>query len=329
MIGVRHLRTGFVSAWLVFLALSVAFLQAAPAAAQPSPADKAAAAAAYDEGAELFERAQYAAAAQAFLRADDRIPSIDALRSALTSVRKSNDYLLVVKVAERIQAREASDPKLAASSRQALLEASRHLSRIDLDCAPKPCSLTLDSAETAAGVTYVLPGTHALGATAIGREPVQQQLTLDAGSTYRVVLHLKSPEAAPTAAQGSQASASATHNSPPVSPAAEASHKPLPRSVFYVGVAATLVLAALTTWSGLDTLAARDDLPDRPHQSDIDGVKHRILRSDILFGSTLLVGAATTYAGLRLVSWDASAPSKHGTLMPVTRGALLSVTGRF
>jgi hypothetical protein len=330
MIGVRHVRQRLNSAWLVFIALTVALFHTSTVRAEPSPADRAAAAAAYDEGAELFERAQYGAAAQAFLRADDRAPSTDALRSSLTAVRKSNDYLLVVKVAERALAREASDPKLAASGRQALLEASQHLSRIDLDCAPKPCSVSLDGTRVASGISYALPGTHVIGATATEMAAAEERIKLDAGSTYHAVLHPKSPADATKAAPSrAKAGTSATHNSPPVSPAAEGAHKPLPRGVFYAGVATTLVLAAVTVWSGLDTLSARDNLPERPHEADIDGVRHRILRSNVLFGGTVLVGAATTYAGLRLVDWSPSPSSKNGTLVPVAGGALLSVTGRF
>jgi hypothetical protein len=99
--------------------------------------------------------------------------------------------------------------------------------------------------------------------------------------------------------------------------------------VFYAGAAATAVLAALTIWSGVDTLSSRNDLPDPAPQRDIDDVKGKMLRSNLLFGGTVISGALTTYAGFALVDWKRQGPENHGTLEPVPRGALVRLTGRF
>jgi hypothetical protein len=313
------------SALLVVVALSCP----APASAAPSDAKRRAAAAAYDEGTDLFERAQFAAAAQAFLRADNQLPSSDAVSSALVSARKSNDHLLVVQVAERAIARESADPKLAATARQALLEAARHLSLVDLDCAPKPCALMIDGASAEPGSQYLLPGTRSVVATAAGAEPAEERLRLEAGASYRIVLHPVAPGAAATPSEvKTTRDARAAHNSPPRE-GAESARKPLPPVAFYVGAAVTVVLAVATTWSGLDTLSARNDLPDRATESDIDEVKGKIRRTDILLGGSVLAGALTTYAGLALVDWRGPPPAKHGTLGPVQRGAVMTVTGHF
>lgn len=314
--------------------LSGALLVGTSVAAQPKPAPSAAerdqAARAYDEGATLFDRAQYAAAARAFLRADDTLPSSDAVSSALVAARKSDDHLLVVKVAERAIARENVDSKLSAQGRQALLDAARHLARLDLGCEPEPCTITLDQIEVKSGSHYVLPGTHAVSAGAPGLAPADERLRLDAGVTYRVLLH-------PVRPGSTERPSEIAREAVPASPAGAAlpgesdrtGKKPLSPVVVYTGAAVTAVLAALTIWSGIDTLSAKSDLPDPAPQGEIDDVKSKILRSNLLFGGTLITGALTTYAGFALVDWNRQAPQKHGTLGAVPRGALLTFAGQF
>ncbi|HMJ15355.1 MAG TPA: hypothetical protein VK524_28260 [Polyangiaceae bacterium] len=321
MTFVRFIATG---------ALSGAILLAGNAAAQPTTkAQRDQAAAAYDEGATLFDRAQYAAAAVAFLRADDTLTSSDAVSSALVSARKTNDHLLIIKVAERAIARETLDPKLSAQGRQALIDAARHLAQVDLSCEPEPCSIALDQVEVKPGTHYLLPGTHAASASAPGFTPDDERLRLDASVTYRVVLHPVRPGSAmrPSEIATSQPPAAAT---PAANARADrAKTKPLPPAAFYTGAAVTAVLAALTVWSGIDTLAAKSDLPDPAPQSDIDDVKGKILRSNLLFGGTLITGALTTYAGFALVNWKGAASQKHGTLEAMPRGAMLNFAGTF
>jgi hypothetical protein len=314
--------------------LGAALLFEGSLAAQPKPTVSAAerdqAARAYDEGATLFDRAQYAAAAQAFLRADDTLPSSDAVSSALVAARKSDDHLLVVKVAERAIARESVDAKLSAQGRQALLDAARHLARLDLGCEPEPCTITLDQVEVKSGSRYVLPGTHSVSASAPGFAPADERLRLDAGVTYRVLLHPVRPGST------ERPSEIAREAPPPPAPSAALpgdsdrdAKKPFSPVVVYTGAAVTAVLAALTIWSGIDTLSAKGDLSDPAPQGEIDDVKSKILRSNLLFGGTLISGALTTYAGFALVDWDRQAAPKHGTLEAVPRGALLTFAGQF
>ena len=54
----------------------------------------------------------------------------------------------------------------------------------------------------------------------------------------------------------------------PPSASADASAKPLPPAAFWVGGAATLALAGLSTWSGLEALAARDKYDSQPASYD-------------------------------------------------------------
>ena len=233
-------------------------------------------------------------------------------------------------MAERAIARESVDAKLSAQGRQALLDAARHLARLDLGCEPEPCTITLDQVEVQSGSQYVLPGTHAVSAGAPGFAPADERLRLDAGVTYRVLLHPVRP--------GSTERPSEIAREAPPAPAANAplpgdsergAKKPFGPVVVYTGAAVTAVLAALTIWSGIDTLSAKSDLSDPAPQGEIDDVKSKILRSNLLFGGTLITGALTTYAGFALVDWNRQAPRKHGTLEAVPRGALLTFAGQF
>lgn len=275
------------------------------------------AAAAYDRGVAHFNRGEFEEAAQAFLRADELVPSDDALGNAITAADRAGDHLLVVHAAERAVGRDPSSA-LAASARKAQADSARHLARVELGCQPGPCTITFDGEANAPGSHYVLPGTHKALATS-GAARAEQSLDLEPGATYRVVLHPVTPGSTRHAAE-------ITRSAPPARDRSAAS-KPLPPAVFYVGVGATVVLAGATTWSGLDTLSAKHALPDRPTTAQVDAVKSRILRTDILLGGSVIAAALTTWAGVSLVDWNGGTAS--AVLVPAPGGALGAAVGRF
>jgi hypothetical protein len=90
----------------------------------------------------------------------------------------------------------------------------------------------------------------------------------------------------------------------------------------------TGVLLILTTWSGFDTLSARDDLPERPTRDQIDDVEGRITRTDVLLAATVVAGAATGYAGIALVNWGGKSSARIG-VGPAASGLQAKITGRF
>jgi hypothetical protein len=318
------------------VAATVLSFGASPALGQqPSASTRSKAAEHYDRGVEHFERAEYAAAVREFLAADELVPSADALNSAIAAARRSNDHLLVLRASQRAIARESVDPKLAAGAREALAEASRHLARIEASCEPAPCALELDGEPIPPGTNYALPGTHTIVAKAEGRQASEERLAMAAGASYRVALTLKAvgDAASPTPAPA-VAPAETKPTAPPTpdkhSPApSEQEHKerPLPPVVFYAGAGVTGVLLILT-WSGFDTLSARDDLPERPTRDQIDDVEGRITRTDVLLVSTLLAGAATGYAGIALVNWNGKSGARVG-VAPIAGGCQAGISGRF
>ncbi len=300
----------------VLPALAIALGLTRPALGD-APDQRSQAASAYDQGVAHFDHAEFEEAAHAFLRADELLPSDDALGNAITAARRANDHLLVVQAAERAIGR-GRDSALASQARAALAEAATHLARIELGCQPAPCSVTLDGEANVPGSHYVLPGTHRAVATS-GRARAEQALALEPDSTYRVLLHAVAPGVEHHAAD-------ITREHKPGGGEPQRS-RPLSPAVFYVGVGATAVLAGVTTWSGLDALSAKQALSSTPTTSAVDDVRSRARRTDILLGSAVLVGALVTWAGVSLVDWgggDASA-----TLAPTRGGAIWVTRGRF
>ncbi len=311
---------------VIGLTVSFGLLCAGTARAAPTAAEKASAAAAYDAGVKHFDRAEYREAARAFLKADSIVPSADAVENAIVAARKANDHLLVVQAAQRAEARAPEDGKLAAEARAALAESAPHLARVELGCDAVPCHLVLDGDPVSAGSRYLLPGTHSVDAVSDAAR-AHRDLSLDAGATYRVVLHPAAPAAHEPAADGGAPHSAPSKPAGRTTPPPDASRRPLPPAVFWVGAGLTVALAGATTWSGLDALSAKRNLPADYTPTQGDDVRARMRRTDYLLGGALLLGAATTWAGISLVDWDGGKAS--AALVPTRGGAVGAIGGRF
>jgi hypothetical protein len=341
-----RLRECRVHAASVALASSLVLTGVAPAHAEPSPRDQARAAQEFDSGVSLFEAAEYEAAARAFLRADVIAPNSEAVSNAIAAARKVNNHLLVAEAAERGISRQSADPGLGATARQALAEAARHLARVELSCDPTPCEVWMDGAKVAPGVHWAVPGTHGLAATRAGAARVEETHSLLAATTYRVALHVNLPGSSAQAATVAITKVESEPPSPEQTPAQSAatptpkeepapktprdsgttSRKGLSPTWFYVSAAVTAGLAGVWIWSGIDTLSANGDLPDNARLPEIDDVQGMAIRTDVLLGGTVVLGAVTAYLGLAGVDWGGNAESA----LVVTRdGALLSTCGTF
>jgi hypothetical protein len=302
-------------------ALVLLLLAATPAAGQSS----AEAADAFDRGVKHFQRAEYELAARSFARADELVPAPNALKNAIAAARKAGAHLLVAELAERAERRAGSAPELAAQARAALAEASLKLARLELDCAPPPCVIVVDDERVETGTRFVLPGIHTLSSTAEGGARAEERMQLAAGATYRIVLHPVAGGAQPIPAQVSSSTARGAAQPAADRPAVD--DRPLSPAVFWIGAAASLALAGVTTWSGLDALSAKRDLPKAPSPEQSDTVRAKVLRTDLLLAGTLLVGGLTAYAGFSLVDWRGGGAS--AVVAPLPGGAYASAVARF
>lgn len=155
-------------------------------------------------------RAWYDAAAKAFLDADEIVPNDRALVNAIAAARRSGQNLLVAQAAERAIARHGLDVGAATLARDALTEAARNLTRIDVRCAPEPCTIVVDQVPVSSGPQYFLPGTHDFIGQGPNETRAAERLTTIAGASYRVVLELS-----PVAPEGSSANQVVARSSSP------------------------------------------------------------------------------------------------------------------
>lgn len=278
------------------------------------PSSEGDAARAFEDGVRQFRRADYRAAAAAFLRADELAPSTEALENAIAAARRANDHLLVVTISRRALSREAAAPALAANAREALALAERHLSRLELGCvSTEPCTLVLDGSSVNPGSVHVLPGLHTISASTARGENAEVRLEAAAGASYQ--LQLRPVPAPGKPGKPGKPRTHAASNPEKVRPTA--ANKPLPPTAFWISLGVTGALAGVTTWSGIDTLNARDRLPEPPTRAELDDVRGRIQRTDVLVAATVVLAAITTYGGFALVDWR-TAP------MSAARGPVVS-----
>jgi hypothetical protein len=304
------------------LALSLA-LATFDARAEDSTDPKRRAAGLFVQGVRQFSEANFEQAARTFLAADDLVPSSRAVTNAISAARQANHHLLVAHAAQRALSRPGIEPETAALAREALAEAARSLSQIDVRCAPEPCSVTLDGQPLTPGVQYTLPGTHEFVGLAPDGVRVTEHLSAIAGASYRVSLRIRAD--APADEGEKEATTGAPDSSAQRDAAQQVAKKPLPPAVFWIGAAGTAVLAGLTTWSGLDALSAKRS--DGYTQSEIEEINSRARRTNFFLAGTLVLGASTAAAGLWLVEWESGA---RASVTPLPEGGFaLAAQGRF
>lgn len=286
--------------WVCCLAVLASLLGVSPLdAAPPEHVDvETEAAVLFDTGVEHFQHGQFEAAARAFLRADSLKPDSDTLNNALVAAQKSNEHLLVTHIVRRALDVHASDAGLVSRARTALAAAASHLAHVTFSCSPDPCQLYLDGEEVESGAVYVNPGTHRLAAAApegtLRSQRVERRETLLAGTTYVFDLSLDDDRR-----EGSDPATSSATADPVGEPSSSPERSIRARKiVFYSAVSATALLASLTTFSGIDAMNANDALPERPSKDQVDRVDGKVLRTDVLLSSTILVGAFSVGWGI-------------------------------
>jgi hypothetical protein len=280
-----------------------AWLLAAPAAAEPTAADRQRAASAFDAALIKFNNAEFAEAARGFFEADRLAPNLTAITNAITAARRASDHLLVARAAERAIARGEA----VVAAREALAEAATRLARLELSCDAAPCAIDLDGAPVEGG-SYVLPGTHLVAARGPGGAVAEERVIAMAGATYRLALH---PVAGP-----------APRPVEPIEPARSG----LPRAVFFTGLGASALLVGITAWSGADALSSKHALPAAPTQAQEDAVLARARRTDFLLAGAAVAAVVTTVIGARFTSWGGRVSAG---VAPVAGGAALIAGGRF
>lgn len=324
-------------AWRSFTPAFVACAITISGLAQAETDDLEKAARAYDEGVTAYDKAEFGRAARAFLRADTLVPSPDAVSNALSASVRGGKHLLVIDASARILDRDDAPAELKTRARKARVFAASKLAELRLECEPEPCGMTVDGKATKPGSRFVLPGDHRLVVIARDGHESEKTVQLQAGTTYEVLLHAVGKG---EAARDPDLEAKAVEKAAPPPKAGELVRRGdggpgdsgtdtgWSPGVFYAGLGLTIAVAGFTTWSGLDTLAAKSDLPQEPTQKQVDDVESRVQRTDLLLAGSVLLAGVTAYVGLSLVDWGSPDDDAAGGSVRLA-GTSLRLEGRF
>lgn len=305
------------------LVLSAVIAAAAPAAR----ADVSAAARAFSDGQTAQLEGDYDHAAQSFELAYSNAPSKEALRSAIRARQLAGQLARAATLAELLLVKYADDAPSTKLAGEVIAEARSKLERITVTCASR-CGLaiggramSLPPAETQ--VVYIAPGRHTLEATFDDARIASREIAAVAGGDHEV--RLVPPASAPGAASAPPPRPEVTVKRERTEPTAPSG---LPRTVPLAGAAIAVALTGAGLWSGLDTNKAHDAYVQDPTHEAFTAGQSKQLRTNILFGSAIAVGAATAVVAIWWTRWSGS-ETPAVALAPSSDGALVTYGGRF
>ncbi len=205
----------------------------------------------------------------------------------------------------------SADPWIVTN--RATLEAAlavirQHLGSIEVSTNTPETEVVVDG-RSVGKLPFVRPvrapaGSALVEVRAPGYSPVQRSIQVVAGQLTRenfVLTPLQTPSAPAAAPSPVPASVLAL---PPAPPAEVQRGRGWPRAIFYGTAAATVLVAGLATWSGVDTLSARDRYVDDPTESGYRNGVSRQQRTNWLLGGTAFLGVSSAVIGLFATDWS-------------------------
>ncbi|MCU0690834.1 MAG: hypothetical protein MUF54_05470 [Polyangiaceae bacterium] len=245
-----------------------------------------------------------------------------ALNVALAEMRNNLYVEAIEHLRGIIQNPEASE-ELREDARREIDHASRGVAVLELDVAGDArVTATVDGARMLGSPPSMSlnPGTYAIEVRSANRLVLRRTVRLGVGEKLRVAVEV-------------------ARDVKVVVPTTTATSKPLARDKleplwFLSGAGLTALLGGATIWSGLDTQRAFDkyrlELPDLTQEeinSRVDEGNNKELRTNLLFGATVLMAAGTAVVALFFTDWEQRAQSER-TSLSVGLGSLW-VQGRF
>jgi hypothetical protein len=273
------------------LFVGIALTMAAPAAAQDARHD---AARAFADGTKAFDAGDYTRAAQSFESAYALAPHEDALWNAARAWHKALELAKAANLyAQYLQEAPPNAPDRAGAT-AALRALSAKLGRIEVHVGAGVDQVRIDDAPLRGTSAYVVPGMHVLRASS-AKGPIEQQQVVKEGETKSVVLA--------AAADAPPEPVAPPPPPPPPPPIEQPTHSGWSPLVVWIGGGLTLVLAGVTTWSGLDTVSKLHDFESTPTQDALDDGRGKQTRTNVLIGVTAGVAVLTAAAAIFLVDW--------------------------
>ncbi|MDB4972104.1 MAG: hypothetical protein JWN48_445 [Myxococcaceae bacterium] len=299
-----------------------------PSAAAAEDKSVIAAASAFTQGQQAELSGNNERAAELFELADRIAPTPEALRSATRARFAAGQLSSAAADAEELRRRYHDDPQSRELAERVLSRARPELARFTFECS-EPCSVVVDG--FAAGlvplktqVVYVSPGSHELVIGFAG--DVTRGLRLQGSAGEARTIKLARP------VSGALGKSSSTPADSSLKTSTSRERRGLSPTYFWVAAGTTVVAGALTLWSGLDLIHARDDFKSnpRPTRSEFDDGESKDRRTSVLIGatsalalSTAALAVFTDFSGERRERMPSASLSVDG------HGARLSYGSRF
>jgi hypothetical protein len=303
----------------------------------------------FDAGRRAFKVKDFENSAVHFENADRDAPSPEALQSAMRARKEAGQMARAATLGAWGLARYPADKVFADAAHPVLAEADKTLHKAAISCQPD-CTVVVDNKvmpfpEGANAVVYLDPGPHAVAVGWPNNRHRNSDIVAVPGGTSKLVFN-------------SASSDKSNGDTPPLSPdegpissdqQADRGPEPdkkggLPPAVTYVGIAATVVLGGITTWSGIDTLnnpgadtvkTCQQTKPKEECEPLLAQGRAHETRTNVLLAVTGVVAVTTGVMALFFTNWgDDTAPGdkKDARILPligVSDGVTIGAVGRF
>ena len=303
--------------------------QSDDASASPPSAERIRSAAAeYDAGRRAFMENKYEEAAIHFENAFHDAPRAEALRNAIRARKDAKQFARAATLAALAERIYADDTTTMVVVHDTLSDAMPKLERVSLECSPK-CGVAADGRvvsldDVTRFVFFLDPGPHDVVVSWEGDRT--KQIKVDAKAAGHLEWKLEAPVAIVTAPP--------VVVPPPIQPTPReepAAHtKPFGPVIFFIGAGLTVAAGALTIVSGIDTVnspgssAVQQDCAGQGESCpEYQSGRSKQLRTNILLGATIGLGALTIVDGLFFTQWSKpKTPARSSDFLPAPKIAL-------
>jgi tetratricopeptide (TPR) repeat protein len=292
------------------------------------------------QGLKLREQGQDAEALELFKRAQELAPTPRALAQRALAEQALGDWVQAeIHLREALAA--ADDPWIVqhrVALDGALAVIGDHLGYLQINGGLDGAELWLDGRLVGRlpllAPLRVVVGRPLLEVTVPGHYPVRREITIKAGSLSTESIELAKvpaePPATSTSVDASAAMAGAEQT------ASDRPRAGLPPPVFWTAAGVTAVVAGVTLWSGLNTVAKKDayeDYADPERNPDatsdetergFEAARSAQTRTNVLLAGTAVAAAATLAIGVFFTDWAASAEADGRASRAAVRMAVYS-----
>jgi hypothetical protein len=250
----------------------------------------------FGEGTKAFEAGDFRRAAQAFEAAYRLGPNTDVLWNAARAWHRAGESARAATLYARyLRDAPPEAPDRAAATAQ-LASLTPKVARIEFH-GPDSEELMIDDVACEDRVVYVSRGSHVMRARVFGR-PVEKNQQVEAGDVVSVVFDAQGPRGA-TGAEASPSPAT----SRPAADVPRSRHRGVSPWIFASSAALTGVAVAFTIASGVDTDNALTTFNAQRTEGNLSIGQGKQLRTNVLLGTSIGLGAWTAASGIWLVDW--------------------------